>query len=60
MHEYADFELAFLLKNRHENLNELAKQNLVYEIKQRGLTPAQLTDLIEGKLAYSGSYGMGE
>ncbi|PLW92759.1 MAG: hypothetical protein C0592_09140 [Marinilabiliales bacterium] len=59
MHEYSDFELAFLLKNRHENLNELSKQNLVYEIKQRGLSPAQLTDLIEGKLAYSGSYGVG-
>ena len=59
MHEYQDFELAFLLKNRHEHLNELSKQNLVYEVKQRGLNPAQLTDLIEGKLAYSGSYGVG-
>lgn len=60
MHEYSDFELAFLLKNRYGNLTPESQQTLVYEVKQRELSPARLTDLMEEKLAYSGSYGMGE
>lgn len=60
MHEYSDFELAFLLKNRYENLTPESQQMLVYEVKQRELSPARLTDLMEEKLAYSGSFGIGE